>query len=118
MTGSSSRTTCKPLFQKLEILTLPSHYILSLMRFLSTDLEIYKFTSSVHVINTRYKFKLHKPSTRLTLYQKGVYQSSIKVYNKFPDAIAGLVFGNKFFNIIKKYLIDKTFYSLHGYLDA
>ena len=34
MTGSTSRISCRTLFQKLEILTLTSQYILSSMRFL------------------------------------------------------------------------------------
>ena len=42
MTGTSSRTTCNPLLQKMEVLTLPSTYILSLMTFLSINSEIYK----------------------------------------------------------------------------
>jgi hypothetical protein len=33
MTGTKSRISCKPLFKALEILTLPSQYILSLMTF-------------------------------------------------------------------------------------
>jgi hypothetical protein len=65
MTRSSHRTTCKPFFQKLEILTLPSHYVLSLMRFLSTNLEIYTFNSSVRDINTRRK--LNYTNTRRKL---------------------------------------------------
>jgi hypothetical protein len=40
MTGSTSRISCRTLFKKLEILTLISQYILSLMRFLSSNLEI------------------------------------------------------------------------------
>jgi len=35
MNGSESRTTRKPLFESLELLTLPLQYILSLMKFLS-----------------------------------------------------------------------------------
>jgi hypothetical protein len=34
MTGSKSRILCKSLFEALEILTLPSQYILSLMTFM------------------------------------------------------------------------------------
>ena len=67
MTGSTSRISCRTLFQKLQILTLTSQYILSLMRFLSSNLEIYKFNASVHNISTRYKLKLHKPAARLTM---------------------------------------------------
>jgi hypothetical protein len=58
MTGSESRTSCKPLFQSLEIITLPLQYILFLMQFLSHDLEIYIFNFAVHVINTRNKLQL------------------------------------------------------------
>jgi hypothetical protein len=48
MTGSTSRISCRTLFWKLEILTLTFQYILSLMRFLSSNLEIYIFNTSVH----------------------------------------------------------------------
>jgi hypothetical protein len=34
MTGSTSRTSCKTLFKKMEISTVTSQYILFLMRFL------------------------------------------------------------------------------------
>jgi hypothetical protein len=69
LSGSSCRTKRKPLFQKPEMLNLPCQYILSLMKFLSTNLETYKSSSSVHDTNTRHTLKLHKPSTKLTRYQ-------------------------------------------------
>jgi hypothetical protein len=55
MTGSESRTSCKPLFQSLEILTLLSQYILFLIKFLSHGMEIYTFNFTFHGFNTRYK---------------------------------------------------------------
>jgi hypothetical protein len=97
MTGSTSRTSCKMLFQKLEIFTLTSQYLLSLMRFISSNLEIYKFNTTVHNINTRHKLKLHKPVTRLTLYKRSVYCNSINVYNKLPDDLIELVSSKKCF---------------------
>jgi hypothetical protein len=48
MTEPTSRILCKILFQKQEILTLTSQYALSLMRFLSPNLETYKFNTLVH----------------------------------------------------------------------
>ena len=51
------------------------------------------------------------------MYQKGVYYSSIKIYNKIPDVIAELVSNKKCFLIqLKKYLIDQACYSLQEYL--
>jgi hypothetical protein len=67
MTGSTLRISCRTLFQKLEILTLTSQYILSSMRFLSSNLETYTFNTSVHNINNRLKLKLHKPAARLSM---------------------------------------------------
>ena len=59
MTGSTSRISCRTLFRKLEILTLTYQYILSSMRFLSSNLEIFTFNTSAHTTNTRIKLKLH-----------------------------------------------------------
>jgi len=56
------------------------------MRFLSLNLESYKFNISVHNINTK-----HKPAVRLTGYQGSVYYNSINIYNKLPDELAELV---------------------------
>jgi len=113
MTGSTSRISCKTLFQKLEILTLTSQYILSLMRFLSSNLEIYKFNISVHNINTRCKLKLHKPAARLTMYQRSVYYNSKNIYNKFPDDLAELASNKKRILLqLKKNLTHKPFYSV------
>jgi len=94
MTDSRPKTYCKPLFQSLGILTITSEYILSLMTFLLQNQE--KFTSNieVHNINTRNKLKLHKPISNLTLYQRGVYYMSIRIFNKLHDCIGKLV-GNK-----------------------
>jgi len=52
------------------------------------NLQISSFS---YGMNTRHKLKLHKPSTKLTMYQKGVYYSSIKIYNKHSDVIPELV---------------------------
>ena len=61
------------------------------MRFLSSNLEIYKFNISVYNINNRWKLKLHKPAARFTMYQRSVYYNSTNIYNKFPDDLAELV---------------------------
>jgi hypothetical protein len=70
MTGSPPpRTLCRTLFCILKILTMFSQYILSSMRFISSNLDVFTFNSSVHSINTRFRFKLHKPLVRLKMYQ-------------------------------------------------
>jgi hypothetical protein len=89
------------------------------MRFLSSNLEIYKFNTSVHNINPRRKLKLHKPTARLTLYQRSVYYNSINIYNKLPDDLAELLLNKKCFLLqLKKYLTDNPFYSVEEFLNA
>jgi phage anti-repressor protein len=56
MTESPTRVSCKPLFQKLGILTMPSQYTLFLMMFLANNLYYYTVKSSIHEINTREKY--------------------------------------------------------------
>jgi hypothetical protein len=57
MTGSNSRTFCKPLFRSLEIITLTSQYILSLMKLLLQNMANYTCNFTVHGINTRNKLR-------------------------------------------------------------
>jgi len=119
MTGSPTRATCRKLFLKLKILTLTSQYILSLMRFLLSNLNTFTFNSSVHNKNTRLRLKLHKPSVKLKMYQRSVYYNCITVYNKLPDALSNLILKKKqFLSQLKKYLIDKPFYTLEEFLNS
>jgi hypothetical protein len=119
MTGSTSRISCRTLYQKLEILTLTSQYTLSSMTFLSSNLDIFIFNTSVQNINTRLKLKMHKPTAKLTMYQRSAYYNSINIYDKLSDDLAELVLNKKcFLTQLKKYLTEKLFYSLEEYLNA
>jgi hypothetical protein len=88
------------------------------MRFLSQNIEVYVFSSSVHEFNTRNKLKLHKPVVNLAIWQKGAYFTSIKVFNKLPKFITDLVLDKKSFIVwLEKYLIKKSFYSVEEFLN-
>jgi len=118
MTGSRPRTSCKPLFQSLGILTVPSQYILSLMNFVLQNKERFTLNIKVHNLNTRNKLKLYKPISSLTLYQKGVYNMGIRIFNKLPEHITNLA-GNKkiFITTLRQYLVSKSLYSLDEFLN-
>jgi len=111
MTGSRPKTSCKPLFQSLKLLTITSQYILSLMKFLLQNQEKFASNIEVHNINMRNKSKLHKPISNLTLYQRGVYYMSIRSFNKLPDCIAKLV-ENKIIYINFKTVSSKQIFLL------
>jgi len=118
MMGSSPRATCRMLFCKLKILTLTSQYILSLMGFLSSNLNLFTFNSSVHNITTRLRLKLHKPSVNLKIYQQSPYFNCINIFNKLPEDLAILIQNKRHFLLqLKKYLMDKSYYSLQEFFE-
>jgi hypothetical protein len=119
MSGSSRRTPCKPLFQKLKILTLTSLYVFSMMRFVSSNLNKFTFSSSVHSFNIRQRLKLYKPVSHLKMYQCSPYYTCIKIYNKLPDGLVSQLTNKKqFLYKLKEYLVDRPYYTLHGFINA
>ena len=83
-------------------------YILSLMNFVLQNQERFTPNIEVHNFNTRNKLKLHKPVSSLTLYQKGVYNLSIRVFNKLPKHVKNLA-GNKIFiSTLRQYPVRKA----------
>ena len=50
-------------------------------------MEIFTPNSDIHTKNTRNKFNLFLPQTRLTKYQKGVYFAGTKIFNYLPENI-------------------------------
>jgi len=54
------------------------------MTFVVENLSLFHVNSEVRGINTRQNFNLYQPKANLTLYQKGVYYSCVKVFNNLP----------------------------------
>jgi len=65
------RDSCRQSFKQLQILPLPSQYILSLLVFVNKNRELFLSNSEVHDMNTRYNKNLHLPSYKFnTRYKK------------------------------------------------
>ena len=79
ITNKSKRDSCRQLYKQLQILTLPSQYILSLLVFVAKNRDLFLSNSEIHDINTRNNYNLHVPTTNLTLVQKGVLYSGSKI---------------------------------------
>ena len=85
----SSRTSCRQLFKELNILTLPSLYILKVTcsirkycQFLEQNFKVQKCTS-----NTRRKMAIHVKLQNTEVYKKSVTNMGTKVYNNLPGFI-------------------------------
>jgi hypothetical protein len=90
MKNARNRESCRALFKKLNILPLHSQYILSISLFVVKNINMFKFNSMVHSINTRHCSDLYLPTAHLTKVQKEVYHSGIKVFNCLPTGIKSL----------------------------
>jgi hypothetical protein len=77
--------------QGIKILNLASQYIFSLLLFVVHDKGYFAPNSVYHDFNTRHKNDLHLPHASLTIYQRGVFYSGIKVFNALPTTINPLM---------------------------
>jgi len=116
MRNSNTRDTCRPLFNQLRILPVPSQYSYSLLLFVANNKKLFLLNSQIHDINTRHNNNLHLPLTGLTLVQKGVAYSGCKIYNHLPPQIKNIsnnvaLFKSKW----KKFLLRYDFYSVDEY---
>jgi hypothetical protein len=71
MVGINQRNSCRPVFKELNILTLASQYILSLMTFVKNNLELFTFSCTVHKKLTKNRGNLHVLQSHLSIRQKG-----------------------------------------------
>jgi len=112
MTNKSKRESCRPLYNQLQIVTLPSQYIFSLLMFVVKNKDLFLLNSDIHTINTRNNSNLYVPNTNLTIFQKGVLYSGCKIYKNLPPHIKGLSNDLKHFkSMLKGFLMERTLYS-------
>jgi hypothetical protein len=67
---------------------------------------LFKFNSDIHHIATGYNNNFHLPWTQLTLFQRGVYYSGIKIYTQLPSSIKDLSQDIKWFKRALKDLFN------------
>jgi len=117
--NSSRNASCRQLFKDLNILPILSQYIYSVLLFVTKNKHQFLSNSQVNKINTRQTLDVYVPTANLTIYQKGVYYSGIKIYNHLPTAIKELSDDkNKFTLALKRYLLHNAFYSLEEYFNT
>jgi len=116
MVRCRSRVLCRNLFRKLEILPLASQYIYLLLLFVVNNINLFLFNSNNSSKTTRQSINLHQPSTNLTVYQKGVYCTGIRVYNNLPLDIKEISNNPRKFKIgLKQFLHIHYFYTIDEY---
>ena len=116
MTGSKSKDSCRKLFTGLKILPLPSLYIFSLLRFVIKNKDLFSTNNETHNYGTRQHLDFHYPSANLEKFQTGVRYMSVKIYSSLPICIKNEINNtNKFESLLKKCLLENSFYLLEEF---
>jgi hypothetical protein len=118
MMGIGPTQTCRDLFKKLGILSIPCPYVLSLMTFVVNNFDKFQRNNTVHMLNTRFNDHLHISITHLSAYQRGVYYSGVKLFNILPKQISVLKNEKNQFRIaLRSYLLGNSFYSTEEFTE-
>jgi hypothetical protein len=119
MTTTRSRESCRELFKKLEIMTLYSQYIYSILLFIVNNKYLFDSNNEIHHYRTRQNKDLHLPTINLSKFGKGAYILGIKAFNHLPQYIKALVNDVECFkSILRRFLYHHPFYSVAEYYDC
>ena len=116
ITNSRSRDSCRELFKSLEILPFYSQYISSISTSVVKNRHLFSTNNQIHTIHKSHENNLHPPIANITKFQKGVFYSGIKIFNKLLPNIKSLA--NKttqIQNALKRFLLINSFYNSEEY---
>jgi len=86
------------------------------MMFVARNRELFVINANVHNFPTRSHNDLHLPIANLSVFQKGVYFSGVKIFNNLPTDLKQTFYDvYKFKKSLKRFLLDNSFYSLEEY---
>jgi hypothetical protein len=102
-------------FMRLGILTLPCENIFSLINFTANNEEYFQTNTDVNV-DTRHERHLHKPTVKLSCFQKTAYYAGLKIFSNLPSGLKSLMNENIRFKIaLKRDLNTHSFYCVNEY---
>jgi hypothetical protein len=100
------------MFRNMQILTLYSQYIYSILLFTVSNRQLFTIINEIHEYNSRNNNN-HPKSTNLTKFNNWPYIMSIKVFSHLPQSLKALVHNPKQFSSSKTVPIS-SFFLLYG----
>jgi hypothetical protein len=118
ITNTRPRDSCSEVFKNMEIMTLYSQYIYSLILYTVNTKYLFSTNNKIHKYSTRFNNNLHLPIANLSKFNKGAYMSGVKVLNHLPQYIKTLANDQKCFkSTLKRFLCHHSFYSMKEYYE-
>jgi hypothetical protein len=87
ITNTRVRESCKEAFKIMQIMTLYSQYIFSLILFTIKNKHLFSPNNEIHIYKTRKNTNLHLPTVNITIFYKAPYISGSKAFNPLPRHI-------------------------------
>ena len=110
-------TSCVPLFQKLQVLTLPCIYIVECSVFVKNHSNLFSKNSDFHSHNTRSCSNFRNLSHTKAMFAKSPQYRFIQIFNALPVHIKKIDNIVLFKSELKKYLLTKNYYSISDFLN-
>jgi hypothetical protein len=113
ITNSRVRESCREALKNMQIMTLYSQYIFSLILFTFKNKHLFTPNNEIHKYKTKNDTNLH-----ITKFYKGRYISGSKAFNHLPRHIEILSNDMKSFKTpLKRFLYHPSFYSIEEYYE-
>ena len=109
MCNVSKRKSCRDLFKKLNILTMPSVYIMETLLHIKMNKERLKQNLATHEDETRYRSDFQTQFCRTNILKKSVTNMVAKLYNKLPNYTKNVENLKPFKNHLKHFYYNRLF---------
>ena len=117
LAGVGYREDAGPYFKKFGILTLPSQYIYESLLYVRQNMNNFETVQDLHSHDTRTHMDLRIEFLRLRKSWNATLHYAPSFFNKLPVGSRKLPI-KQFKAVIKKYLINKTFYCFNDFLNG
>ena len=113
LAGVSSRCSCRGLFKRLNILTLPCLYIYEILCFVRKKTTYFPNENTEdYCYDTRRKHDFKTSKHRSTLFENSCKYNCQKMYNHLPSDIKNTPQFKKYKSRIFNYLVQQEFYNV------
>lgn len=117
LAGIGYREEARPYFEKFEILTLPSQYILESLLFVRQNIDKFESSQDVHSHDIRSRTDLRIDFLRLKRSWNATLHYAPAFFNKLPVRVRELPI-KQYKIAIKAYLLKKMFYNFNDFLSC
>lgn len=115
---AGARDSCRPLFQRLQILPFPSLYLFRCLLYVKLNSEEFYNSNHTHCHNTRNVSLFQYPMHRTAFFEKSPFYTCIKLFNQLPRQIKNEVSNEVFQRKLFSFLMSNCFYSITEFLDC